>query len=250
MTNENEIINELKQRLNDAWVEGRRHEAYGIIVGEVKPRTCEWLARKFWKLSIEDTEDCFDGAISALIERESRKFENVYSYLFTSARHNAEDVLRERKRDGDLYHYRLTGDDDADWHTSDLGRAFIEDVSPERLLVIVEAALEEEVTLRSEQLKQLFAMTLSKLPPRRRRLVELIANHRSDIGNDHLAEMMSASPSALKSLKSRTFSEIRELLPVAADELGIDFIQVLEPPPEVLISRRVLPTAEEAENGA
>ena len=59
------------------------------------------------------------------------------------------DVLRERKRGREpISCYRLTGDDDADWHTSDQGRAFIEDVSPERLLDPPLRRQEEEVAVK------------------------------------------------------------------------------------------------------
>ena len=56
--------------------------------------------------------------------------------------------------------------------------------------------------------------------------------------------MMDISKEALKSLKSRTLSDLRRLLPISADELGIDFEQVLSPTPEVLGVRTFLPSEE------
>ena len=121
---------------------------------------------------------------------------------------------------------------------------WIEGASDDRLLIIAEAALDEELTVRVDQLRKLYALTLPRLALGRRRLAELLLVDGAGSSNEDLAEMMDISKEALKSLKSRTLSDLRRLLPISADELGIDFEQVLSPTPEVLGVRTFLPSEE------
>ena len=103
--------------------------------------------------------------------------------------------------------------------------------------------------MRVDQLRKLYALTLPKLAPGRRRLAELLLVNGAGSSNENLAEMMDISKEALKSLKSRTLSDLRRLLPISADELGIDFEQVLSPTPEVLGVRTFLPSDDNGEGG-
>ena len=220
---------ELREHLDAAWVSGRIAEACGIFVEELRPRCIRWLLGGFSSISEEDAEDCFDAAIDGVLRRDPGKVNDVYNYMFTSARNNALDLVQERK-----YFARF----DPEW---------IEGASDDRLLVVAEAALDEELTVKVDQLRTLYALTLPKLGPRRRRLAKLLLVEGVGSSNEALAEMMDTSKEALKSLKSRTLSDLRRLLPISADELGIDFEQVLSPPPEVLLARPSLPSGEDME---
>lgn len=237
---------DLKERLGAAWAAGRRPETCAILLEEVMPRVCRWLLSKF-SISEEDAEDCFHDAVGGLLPREPSHVNNVYSYVFTSAQNKAIDLVHERGR---LVHYdpdqdigEESGLDDSPWES----RGSLVDAKPDALVVLAEAALEEELTLREYQLQQIFTLTLIKLVPSRRRLTELLLIHGPRTGNDQLAEMMNISEGAIKSLKSRTLSDLRLLLPVAADALGFDFEHVLRPPPEGLFLPPVLPSEDNEE---
>lgn len=196
---------------------------------EVRPRCIEWLLRKFSAISEDDAEDCVDEAFEGVRERSSESVKDVYNYLFSSAKYKALDLIQERK-------YRVSFD--SEWLTSAVD---------ERLYVVAEAVLDEELTVRVDQLRRLFALAFSKLAPNRRRLVELWLEGGVRSSNEVLAKDMDISNGALKSLKSRTLSDLRDLLPTSADELGIDFQHVLNPPPEVLSARPSLPSEENGE---
>ena len=220
---------DVRKRLQAAWSSDRIHEACGILVDDVRPRCIGWLLNRFSSISKEDAEDCVDAAIESVLRRGSEKVNDVYNYLFTSAKNKALDLVEERK------HFARY---DPEW---------IEGASDGRLLVIAEAALDEEITVRGDQLRKLYALTFPKLAPRRRRLAKLLLEDGTGSSNEILAEMMGTSKAALKSLKSRTLSDLRRLLSISADELGIDFEQLVSPPPEVLSGRPSLPSEDNGE---
>ena len=210
---------DVRERLQQAWASGNIHEALGILVDDVRPRCVRWLLNRFSSISEEDGDGCFGDAVEGVYDRGPDTVRNVYNYVFTSAKNKTLNLVEERK-----HFVRL----DPEW---------LEGANDDRLLVIAEAALDEELTVRVDQLRQLYSLTLPKLAPNRRRLALLLAE-RAELGNEGLERTMGMSKGALKSLKSRTLSDLRSLLPVVAEELGIDFEQVLSPTPEVL---RVLP---------
>ena len=220
---------EVRERLGGAWGSGRIAEACGILVEDVKLRCVGWLLRGFSSISKEDAEYCFDAAIDSVLRRGPEKVNDVYNYLFTSAKNNAFDLVQERK------------------YFASLDPELVEGAIDDRLFVVAEAALDEELTVRVDQLRKLYALTLPKLAPRRRRLTELLLVHGAELSNEELAEVMEISKEALKSLKSRTLSDLRRLLPISADDIGIDFEQVLSPSPDVLSARPILPSEENGE---
>ena len=220
-----------RERLQKAWASGNIHEAYGILVQDIKPWYVRWLLNRFSSISVDDAEECVDAAIESVYNRGHQLVGNVYNYLFTGVRRNAIDLVKERK------------------HFVPIDPEWVEAVSDDRLLVITEAALDEELTVRVDQLRQLYTLTLPKLPPNRRRLAELLLLDGAGSSNEDLAEMMGLSKAALKSLKSRTLSDLRGLLPVSAAALGIDFEQVLRPTPEVWELRPLLPSEDNGEDG-
>ena len=231
-------IDDVRERLQAAWSSGRIQEACGLLVEDVRPRYIRWLLNRVSSISMEDAEDCVDAAIDGVLRRGPDKVSDVYNYLFTCARNAAFDLVQERKN---LVFF------DPDKHDVSFDPEWIEGASDDRLLEIAEAALDEELTLRVHQLRKLYALTLPKLAPRRRRLAELLLVDGAGSSNEDLAELMETSKDALKSLKSRTLSDLRHLLPIAADELGIDFDQVLSPTPEVLSVRPFLPSEDNEE---
>lgn len=225
---------DLRERLQTAWSSGNIHEACGILVEDMKLWYFRWLLKEFSSISVEDAEECFDAAVESVLNRGHLKVENIYNYLFTCVRRNALDLVEERKP---LEPF------DPEW---------IENASGGRMVLIAEAALDEELdeelTVREEQLRQLYALTFSRLSPDRRRLAKLLVEE-PGLSNEDLAETLGMSKDALKSLKSRTLSDLRRLLPASADELGIDFEQVLKPTPEVLELRPLLPSEDDGEDG-
>ena len=222
----------MRERLQAAWSSGRIHEACGFFVDDVRPRCIGWLLNRFSSISKEDAEDCFDAAIDSVLRRDPEKVNDVYNYLFTSARNNALDLVQERR------------------HLARFDPEWIEGASDDRLLVVAEAALDEELTVRVDQLRRLYALTLPRLAPRRRRLTELLLVDGVGSSNEELAEMMGISKEALRSLKSRTLSDLRRLLPISADELEINFEQVLSPPPEVLSAQPFSPSEDNGGSSA
>ena len=223
---------DVRERLQAAWSLGRTKEACGLLVEDVRPRCVGWLLNRFSSISKEDAEDCVDAATESVLCRDPGKVRDVYNYLFTSAKNNALDLVEDRE------------------HLVPFDPEWIAGASDERLLVVAEAALDEELTVRVDQLRKLYALTLPKLSPRRRLLAELLLVSGPGSNNETLAETMDISKEALKSLKSRTLSDLRRLLPISADELGIEFEQVLNPPLEVLSARPALPSEDNGEGSA
>ena len=226
----NSKANDVKERLLKAWSSGNIHEAFGILVEDMRPWYIRWLLNRFPSFSVDDAEECFGDAIASTHSRDPETVNNIYRYLFTCVRRNAIDQVKERKP-----FVRL----DPEW---------IEAASDESLLSIAEVALDEELTVRVDQLRQLYELTLPKLSPNRQRLTLLLLEG-PGLTNEELAEIMEMTKDALKSLKSRTLADLRRLLPVSAEELGLDFNQVLNPPPEVFEVRPFLPSEDNGDGG-
>ena len=220
---------EVRERLDEAWISGGTAEVCGIFMEVVRPRCIKWLLNWSSSISMEDAEECVDAAIESVLIRGPDRVNDVYNYLLASAKYKALDLLQERN------------------HFTPFDPEWIERAGDDRLFVVAEAALDEELTLRVVQLRKLFALALPKLAPNRQRLVALWLEGGVRTNNENLAEMMGISKGALKSLKSRALSDLRELLPLSADELGIDFKQVLNPLPEVLSTRPSIPSEENGE---
>ena len=238
----------LKSRLDTAWKTKERAETCGILIQEVMPRCVKWLLNKFnhQGLSEEDCEDCFDAGVEGLLRRQPSEVNDPYNYVFTSAKNAAFDILDERKKfvlyDPEL----LEGDDGLSKYDDGDLKLSASNWSFESMLIIAEATLDVELTARDEQLLTLFRITLPKLSPNRRRLVEELLEHGATTSNSVLADIMDSSETAIKSLKSRTFDDLRRLLPISADELDINFDSLLSSEPEVWVRKLNIPSDEAA----
>ena len=238
---------DVKLRLAETWKANDIAATCGILLDDVMPRCIQWLLGKFHGrgLSYEDCEDCFNDAVEGLLKRIPRQIKNPYSYVFTSALNAAYDVLSERKH---IVHQdpSWVGADDesfADW--SDVPHAGKVNWSPEAMQIVAEVAVDAELSVRDERLKAIFQATLLKLRPGRRQLAEVLLEHGANITNAVLANIMGRNESAVKSLKSRTFDDLRRLFPITADELGIDFDSLVVPEPEVLANSPIIPSDED-----
>ncbi len=232
---------DVKLRLAESWKAGNVAEACGILVDEVMPRCVKWLINNFSNLS---QEDCFDDGVEGLLKRTPSRVNDPYNYLFTSAKNSALDILRERKSIV-RYDPDWQGDDDWSNNWSEITQSRESTWSSEAILIVAEVALDAEIveiTERDEQLRTVFQVALPKLAPNRRRLVEVLLEHGANIPNAVLADIMDRSETAVKSLKSRTFRELRCLLPISADEVGINFGLLLAPEPEALVRNPIIPS--------
>ena len=236
-----------KERLGIAWRIGPTAEAWGILNEEVRRWCVGWIIGNFGHqgISEEDAEDCFSEAMEGLLKRAPIQVTDPYNYVFASAKNAALDILRERKplirRDPEWDGQ----EDELDEHAGETGVSKPTAWLADGLLVITEATLDIEVTARTEQLRAVYRLALPKLAPNRRRLVEVLLDRGTDMSIAALADIMGCSESALKSLKSRAIADLRELLPLAAQQLGINLDSLLSPVPEALIRLPVLPTTEE-----
>ena len=238
---------DLKLRLAEAWKVDNIAETCGVLVDEVRPRCVKWLLSSFSNLSIEDCEDCFNDGVEGLLKRKPEHVNDPYNYVFTSAKNAAFDILRERKLIVQ-YNPDWYGDEDSTEYWSEGAQSSNASWPTEAMLIVAEVALDveiAEITVRDEQLRTAFQATLPKLVPNRRRLVEVLLEHGANIANAVLADIMDSTETAVKSLKSRTFDDLRHLIPVAAGELGINFDILLAPEPEALVRNPVIPSEED-----
>lgn len=238
---------DVKSRLGAAWEANSIAETCGILLEEVRPRCLRWLLNNFGHqgLSEEDCEDCFNDGVEAVLNREPSQVSDPYNYVFTCAKNAALDILQERKH---VVRYdpewQGTNDDPSEVEVEVVGR-----VAPtwtgESMLIVAEAAMDVEFTVMDEQLRIVLGIALLNLPPDRRRLVEVLLESGANITNAVLADIMDRSETAVKSLKSRAFDDLRSLLPVAAQELGINFDHLLAPTPEAWVRHSVIPSPED-----
>ena len=245
---------DIKLWLDEAWKSHNIAETCGILVDHVMPRCVQWLLRKFdgQDLALEDCEDCFNDGVEGLLKRSADQVNNPYSYVFASALNSALDILRERKN---IVRYNLDWQRDEDSLDEDslndwdeVEQSSIATWDSEAVLIVAEVALDvefAEITEREEQLRSIFQTTLPKLVPNRRRLVEALLEHGPNIRNVVLADIIDSTETAVKSLKSRTFDDLRRLLPVTADELDINFDRLLAPDPEALVQDSAIPSEED-----
>ena len=158
---------DIKERLVLAWQGQTIYDLCGILIEEARPRCIRWLLGQFGhqRISYEDAEDCFDGAVEGLLKRDPSQVTDPYNYVFTSAKNATLDILRERKP---LVKY------DPEWEgqEDDTGKDDGEVTRPQSaawladgLLTITEATLDIEVTARTEQLRAVYRLVLPHWRP-------------------------------------------------------------------------------------
>lgn len=231
--------NDIRERLASAWQAGRVAEAYGILIDEVRLGCVRWLVARYGpRLSFEDAEDCFEHGMEKLVGRSENpgQVTNPYSYVWTCAKHEALDTLRER---GIIVRFDpgwLAGESDEpseDESVKPAPRRWL----PEAAQVVMEAALEEEVDPRQNQVRDILSFALTRLTPRRRRVIELLLERGPEIANAVLAELLGQVETTVRSTKKRAFDDLRIALPRVAAELGIDFDRLLAAEPDVIVQR-------------
>ena len=240
---------DVKARLVEAWGIGNIAETCGILVHEVVSRFVRTLSGRFGHqgISYEDCEDCVDQAIEGLLKRTPDQVRDPYNYVYTSAYHACLDIIRERKPFV-RFNSDWQGNDDSldEWdQVTESGRT---DWNPEAVFIVAEVALEAElaeITDRERQLYALFRATIPKLVPNRRRLIEALLERGANIANATLAEILARNQSAVKSLKSRTFGDLRRLLPITAEEIGLNFDLLVTPDEEILTLNLHIPSEED-----
>jgi len=229
---------DLQGRLALAWAGGRIDEACGILIDEVQPRCVKSLLSKYrGKLSYEDCEDCFDRGIEKLLSHKDDPQEsgNPYNYVWTCAVNEGNDIMREH---GQLVRV------DPDWLGSEEDGSTDErepPPSPTRwhphsALVVAEVTLDVELhdSKHVQIIKEVLSVAVRRLPPQRQRLIVVLLENEVRVSNELLAELMGMSDTAVRSLKSRAFQDLRTLIPAAAEELGVDISSLIVPEPEVL----------------
>jgi len=244
--------NDIKERISGAWGTGDVAEVCGLLVDHVMPRCIRWLLSKYGQggLSYEDAEDCFNHGIEKLLERADcpDKVTDPYNYIWTCAKNEAVDILRENSRAVPL---------DPEWLAEDGGGSSGQDVGaidPERWLrqepsVLAEAALDAEIDARQDQIRDMLRLALAQMTDGRQRIIQLLLEHGPSRPSQLLAELLGQTEGTVRSLKKRAFDDLRRLLPWAAEQLRLDFAQVLRQEPEVEVAREPsLPSPEEDEN--
>lgn len=229
---------DLQRRLALAWLGGRIDETCGILIDEVQPRCVKSLLSKYeGKLSYDDCEDCFDHGVEKLLGHKDNPQEigNPYNYVWTCAINEGADILRERGR-----FVRF----DPDWLGSEEDGSADELVPPliptswhsHSALEVAEVTLDAELhgSKHLETIKEALSLAIRRLPPQRQRLIGILLEHEVRVSNELLAELMGMANTAIRSLKSRAFQDLRILIPAAAEELGVDIGSLLVPEPEVL----------------
>jgi RNA polymerase sigma factor (sigma-70 family) len=210
---------DVKERLASAWQGGRIEEVCGILIDEVQSRCIGSLLFKYGgKLSYEDCEDCFNYGVEKLLTHKDNPgdIRNPYSYVWTCAVHECVDMINERNKFVNF---------DPEWLESE-----------ESAMVVAEVALDTELqdAEHVETIKEILSLAISQLSPQRRRLIRVLMEKDVLISNELLAELMSMSNTAVRSLKSHAFQDLRKLFPAAAEELGVDISRLILPEPEVL----------------
>ena len=240
-------VEDTRERLGTAWRNGSTAEALGILNDDVRRWCVRWLIGRFGHqgISEEDAEDCFSDAMEGLLNRDASKVSDPYNYVFTSAKNAALDTLDERKRLVKRNPEWEGQEDDIDEYGGGSVASTPSAWTSRDLLIVTEATLDIEVSGRTEQLRNLYRHVLPKLKPARRRLVEVLLERGADISVAALADVMNSSMSAVRSLKSRTFSDLRTILPTSAQEMGIDFDQFVTQVPEVIDRIPLIPSPEE-----
>ena len=87
----------LRQRLAESWAARRDYEFSVLVIDELLPKLRGYLRRKYTDLSLEDCDDCFSTALERFFDRDDRTIANPQSYIWTSTRNQACDLLEERQ---------------------------------------------------------------------------------------------------------------------------------------------------------
>lgn len=228
---------EVKERLNGAWEAGKIDEACGILIHEVEERVVKYLVFTFQgKLSDEDCEECFDCAVGKLVEHHKNPegIRNAYSYVWTCAVNEAKDMLTELSQvvryDPDWIE---SDDEETDTGVTPPLKTHKQDASE---LVFTEIVLDAEIEESRDgaKVKEVIDLAVSRLTKQCRELVGILREEDPFMKPKVIAERLGKSGVATRQLKLRLFRDLKELIPQAALELGVDLNKIIKLEPEVL----------------
>lgn len=229
---------DVKERLASAWQGGHIDQVCGILIDEVQGRCVRSLLSKYGGgLSYEDCEDCFDHGVEKLLSHKDNPgdISNPYNYVWTCAVNEGVDIINEHSKSVNF---------DPEWLGSEEGdpaNEAMQHLTPTNwgshsAMVVAEVALDTELqdSKHAEIIKEVLSLAISRLSPQRQRLITVLIEEDVLISNELLVELMGMSDTAVRSLKSRAFQNLRTLIPAAAKELGVDIGELIIPEPEVL----------------
>jgi len=229
---------DIQNRLAIAWRTGSVDQVCVILIEEVQTRCVKSLLFKYGnELSYEDCEDCFDCGVEKLLlhTKTTEQVSNPYNYVWICAINEAKDILRER---GQLVHFDPDWVGSGDEETLDEGLSLVtrKHMHPEASLIIAEVALDVELKDSDvgKIMEEVVDIAVSRLTPQRQHLMGMLREHDPFMPNGLLAELLSASEDAVRSLKCRAFGDLRMLIPAVAQELGVDIERFIVPEPEVV----------------
>jgi DNA-directed RNA polymerase specialized sigma24 family protein len=206
-TNAEQQEETLRRRLSDAW-HGQRYLAfYQLVQDELIPKIHRGLRPEFRTLSDEDLDDCISEAVTAFVRRSDATISNPESYIWTSARNQARDLMEDRARRQQVE--EASGDGD------------LADGIGENDAVILIEGLVEDVDAKPFWAVEVVHVAIERLRPALRRTILYVLTNGTDCDAASAAQALGTTPVTYRANKSNAYSALRSLIPVVIAEKGI-----------------------------
>lgn len=197
----------LKARLASSWLRGDVVTFCGLVVEELAPKAQAYLRSEF-RLSIEEAEDCFSTALERFLLRAKSSIRNPQAYLWTSARHEACDLVEERSR---FKSDELEEPSDG-----------TPEYSPHEPSVVLVEALVEDVDADGAWASEVVSLAVARLRPALRRVVRLLLDNNLEYDAANASKDIGMTPQTFRANKSNAFTALRHTIPQVIEELGIE----------------------------
>jgi RNA polymerase sigma factor (sigma-70 family) len=233
---------DLRARLATFWASGALSTFYGAVTAELCPQLHRALRAQF-RLDDDQCEDCTAQALERLVNRQANSRPEIadpQGYIYQSAYNSAVDLRRSQKRDREIAQGwaevhnvapRPVRDEDPvetsreDPSNRSSGAQLL--VPTSWAAILIEESL-GEVEVEASSAQEIALVSIARLPPTQRRVIEYLMLEDFDYASNNLAYdarqaalSLGMTEGAIRTNKSRAFERLRAEIPKVLRELGI-----------------------------
>jgi DNA-directed RNA polymerase specialized sigma24 family protein len=179
----------------------------GFVIEELAPKVQASLRLDF-RLSLEEAEDCFSTALERFLSRSNSSVINPQAYLWTSARHQACDLVEERSR---------FKSDEPEETADDRPEH-----APHEPSVVLVEALVEDIEAEGAWASEVVGLAVARLRPALRRVVRLLLDNNLEYDAANASNDLGMTPQTFRANKSYAFAALRHTIPQVIEELGVE----------------------------
>jgi len=227
---------QVSTELKEAWVRREYARFYSLVEDHAKPIILRGLRGRessLAGLTDVELEDTFAEALGLLVQLQADpgRAAGVLEpgrYLWSMARNAAIDELRRRDREqeaiqlwgGAILAPRCLEDERQEGQPTS-GEDEAESDRGSRIETTIFEGLLPELDAEPSQAAKAVRLSIARLPPQRRRVIEHLLLHGPETDAADAATALGLSATNYRSVKSRAFDDLRSSIPLLLTEMGI-----------------------------